>query len=205
MHTLSKIKICGIKTLKEIEIINKYPVDFIGFIFAKSKRQVTPEVVAQLRRFVRKDIKVVGVFVNESIETINAIIEKCQLDVAQLHGEESIETCKTVKCKIWKSFSVRNQQSLQTITSYSQVTHGILLDTYTKVLKGGTGKTFDWKIVKDFSKRYTIILAGGLNPNNIQKAMLTVNPQVLDINSGVETHLLKDENKIKEIFKALGR
>lgn len=197
-----KIKICGIKTKDEIEIINKYPVNYIGFIFAKSKRQVKKEDVVELRKLLREDIKAVGVFVNESVETIEEIVNTCNLDLIQLHGEETNELCKQLEIPTWKSIAIKDGKSIEEIEAYKDV-EGILLDTYHKGEKGGTGKTFNWDIVKHIPKSKFTILAGGLNPDNVLKAIEEVNPQVLDVNSGVETDLFKDENKIRKLFDNL--
>jgi phosphoribosylanthranilate isomerase len=207
MPTISKypeIKICGIKTKEEIEIINKFNVSYIGFIFAKSKRKVTMEQAMELKQYLRKDIKTVGVFVNEAYQNINYIKDKCKLDVIQLHGDESVDTCKRINSKVWKTISIKDEKDLEQIDKYN-FTEGILLDTYYKGEKGGTGKTFNWNIVKELSNKYKLILAGGLKKDNIIEAIKVIRPSVLDINSGVETNLIKDELKIKELFNELRR
>lgn len=196
------IKICGIKNIQEIEIINKYPVNYIGFIFADSKRQVTEDKVIELRKHIRKDIKVVGVFVNENVENVNKLVHSCMLDIVQLHGNESNGYCKKILCKVWKSIAVSDESSLKIIDAYKNV-DGILLDTYHNGKSGGTGKVFSWNLVKNISKSNQIVLAGGLTPDNVVRAINTVKPQIIDVNSGVETNLNKDENKIRELFVEL--
>lgn len=198
-----EIKICGIKRQEDIEILSKFPVNYAGFIFANSKRKVTPEHVVNITKNLRSDIKKVGVFVNEDIEKVNEIIRFCNLDVVQLHGEESDDYCSRVDAIVWKSISVKNESSLININHYRNI-DGFLLDTYTDGdIKGGTGKTFNWDIVKNLSKDNFIILAGGLNKDNIVDAIKIVKPNILDVNSGVETELVKDEKKIKELFSNL--
>lgn len=196
------IKICGIKNIQEINIINKYPVNYIGFIFADSKRQVTEDKVIELRKHIRKDIKVVGVFVNENIEYVNKLVHSCRLNIVQLHGNESNGYCKKILCKVWKSIAVSDKSSLKIIDAYKNV-DGILLDTYHNGKSGGTGKVFSWNLVKNISKSNQIVLAGGLTPDNVVRAINTVKPQIIDVNSGVETNLNKDENKISELFVEL--
>ncbi|GKX29393.1 N-(5'-phosphoribosyl)anthranilate isomerase [Vallitalea longa] len=196
---IPEIKICGIKNIDEINIINEYPVNYIGFIFAPSKRQVTQEMVMKLRDNVRKNIKAVGVFVDEEVSRINELASTCKLDIVQLHGNENNEYCKKIKYPIWKSIAVSNKESLEAIDSYKGI-DGILLDTYYKGKKGGTGKIFNWHLVKNISKHNKVILAGGLKPENIIEAVDIVKPQIIDVNSGVETNIMKDENKIKELF-----
>ena len=201
-----RVKICGIKSKEEIAIINDFPVEYIGFIFAESKRKVLPEDAAQLKASLRKDIQVVGVFVNESVDKVNEIIDQCGLDVVQLHGEESPEYCKQIHQKVWKSIPVKNAQSLKKINDYQQVVDGILLETYSKDQKGGTGKAFDWDLVKNLQDSLPLkdfILAGGLNPNNIKRAIDTLQPTIIDLNSGLETDGYKDRNKITQLFNRL--
>lgn len=199
----TQVKICGIKTRQEIECVNQFPVQYMGFIFAPSKRQITPELASELRKQVREDILVVGVFVNESLERIEEIIKKCELDIVQLHGEESVEFCTKVSSKVWKSISIKNEKCLKSIEHYAPVVDGLLLDTYSKEMKGGTGKAFNWALVSNLSKTYPIILAGGLTPHNIREAIDTVHPQIVDVNSGVETELVKDWVKISQLFGQL--
>lgn len=196
---IPEIKICGIKNINEIDIINKYPVNYIGFIFAPSKRQVTKETVIKLRNNIRKDIKVVGVFVNEEVDIVNEIASLCRIDIIQLHGNEDMNYCKKINTSVWKSISVKNKQSLEEVAVFKDI-DGILLDTYYKGETGGTGKIFNWNYVENISINNKIVLAGGLTPNNIIKAIDTVKPQIVDINSGVETNLIKDEKKIRDLF-----
>lgn len=197
------IKICGIKTLEEVEIINRYPINHIGLIFAPSKRQVSEDTAKTLVENLRKDIEPVGVFVNESLVRVNELIKTCGLKLVQLHGEESVDYCKKVRGRVWKSFSIKDADSLKRIPEYTPYVEGILLDTYHEGEKGGTGKVFNWELVKELSAQYRIILAGGLTPDNVMQAIKTVQPQVVDLNSGLETNLIKDETKIKTLFENL--
>ncbi|PKM93252.1 MAG: N-(5'-phosphoribosyl)anthranilate isomerase [Firmicutes bacterium HGW-Firmicutes-1] len=200
---LTKVKVCGIKTEEEVQMINLYPVNYVGFIFAPSKRQVTEERAIVLRPLFRKDIKVVGVFVDEEPQRVNELIKSCSLDVVQLHGNETVEYCNHMQAKVWKTICVKDEDSLYSIQKYSTSVEGILLDTYSKDERGGTGKTFHWGMVKELSKTHTIILAGGLTPENIVQAIKTVMPQVVDLNSGLETNLMKDNDKISKLFSKL--
>lgn len=201
MHT--KVKICGIKTQEEISILNQYPIQYMGFIFAPSKRQITTLKAEQLRKLVREDILVVGVFVNETAEQINEIIKLCNLQIVQLHGEESVDFCKKINAKVWKSISIKDENSLKLLEEYAFAVDHLLLDTYSDSEKGGTGKIFNWQLVRGTSKKHSIVLAGGLTPENIVDAIELVHPQVVDLNSGVETDLIKDEVKIRKVFTAL--
>lgn len=202
MHMRPKIKICGIKNRGEIDIVNKYPVDYIGFIFAPSQRQVTMEQAMDLRSYVRDGIQVVGVFVNEDPKVVNEIAIKTRLDVIQLHGDEDDAYCRKIQRPCWKSISIIDKESLCVRKMYKH-TQGLLLDTYHPRERGGTGETFSWSLVEGLSTETFLILAGGLTPDNIHLAMDQVQPHVLDVNSGVETHYMKDENKIKALFHRL--
>lgn len=200
MHT--KVKICGIKTEEEIEIVNEFCPDYIGFIFAKSPRKVTVEKAMKLRKMLKPEIQVVGVFVDEGPEDINNLIEKCQLNVVQLHGRETVDICAKIKSKVWKSVLVRDRSHLEVIPDYLPYVDGILLDTYHESKMGGTGHSFNWELI-DSNRNYPLILAGGLNPDNILSAIQTVNPTVVDVNSGVETSGFKDRNKVAALFERL--
>ena len=197
-----KIKICGIKTEEEVQCINHYPVDYIGFIFAESKRQLSLEKAAYLRPMVRGDIKVVGVFMNQPIKVIKEAIEHCQLDVVQLHGDEGEDMIQSLSVPVWKSIAVKDKESLERLTQYPSA-EGLLLDTYHKGASGGTGKQFNWHLIKDHNQPQQLILAGGLNPDNVVEAIQRVHPDILDLNSGLETDLIKDPKKVQQLFTQL--
>lgn len=196
------IKICGIKNQEEVQLMNQYPVTYIGFIFAKSKRQITIEEGIKLRAKVRPDIQVVGVFMNQSKEFIIKAIQQCQLDVVQLHGDENNAMIASLPIPVWKSIAIKGEESLCLLKNYPNA-KGLLLDTYHKGASGGTGKQFNWDLVTGLHLSQQLILAGGLNPDNIEKAIHTVHPDILDLNSGLETDLIKDPGKVAQLFKQL--
>lgn len=198
----TQIKICGIKTEEEVQLINHYPVTYIGFIFAKSKRQVTLEKAAYLRAMVRGDIKVIGVFMDQEPAFIQKAIEHCDLDGIQLHGSESNEMIETFDVPVWKSIAIKGPESLPLLQVYSNA-EGLLLDTYHQGATGGTGKQFNWDLVKGLKINQQLILAGGLNPDNVAEAIEEVDPDVLDLNSGLETALMKDPDKVEKLFEVL--
>ncbi len=199
----SAIKICGIKTPEEIALINEYPVTYIGFIFAKSKRQVTVDKARVLRRLVRKNILVVGVFMDQPVDYILDAVKTCGLDLVQLHGSETDEVIQQIPVPVWKSLAIKDGKSVEDIGHYPSA-NGLLLDTYHQGATGGTGKTFNWDLIKDITFQQTLILAGGLTPDNVVEAMNTVKPDIVDLNSGLETDLIKDPVKVKALFKAVG-
>lgn len=192
----TKVKICGLRSLRDIEIVNKYPVDYVGLVFAESKRKVSIHEAKAMIEGLRKDIKAVGVFVNTPPEEINKITDYCKLDIVQLHGNETLKECEKIKAPIWKSVSVKEKADVAKIELYKN-TQGILLDG----IKPGSGECFNWDIAKGISDKYFTILAGGLTPENVSNAIQQVKPQVVDVSSGVETDSIKDEEKIREFVR----
>lgn len=199
-----KVKICGIRRAEDIEIVNKYLPDFIGFIFVPaSKRYVEPSVVAELKKNLDPRIKTVGVFVNESIEKIREIKKVCSLDVIQLHGEETPQFCEELGGRIWKAIRVKDKDCVEILDTYAEYTELLLLDTYVDGTHGGTGQAFDWDLIEFFSADYNIGLAGGITRENVLKAKKKVEPELIDVASGSETNGIKDEEKIKDIIQII--
>ena len=199
-----KVKICGIRRAEDIEIVNKYLPDFIGFIFVPaSKRYVEPSVVAELKKNLDPRIKTVGVFVNESIEKIREIKKVCSLDVIQLHGEETPQFCEELGGRIWKAIRVKDEDCVEILDTYAEYTELLLLDTYVDGTHGGTGQAFDWDLIEFFSADYNIGLAGGITRENVLKAKKKVEPELIDVASCSETNGIKDEEKIKDIIQII--
>lgn len=196
MLTIPKIKICGLKTVDQILMINQYEVDYIGFVFAKSKRQITPDRAKEMKTKLRNDIQAVGVFVDTPIEEVNKIIEYCNLDIVQLHGRESDDECSKSIAPVWKALSVKGEESFEVLDYYKAI-EGFVFDSSS----GGSGKTFSWDLIKGISNQYFTVLAGGLNSENIIRGIKIVRPHVVDVSSGVENGEEKDEAKIKDFIK----
>lgn len=196
-----EIKICGIRREEDIEIINKYKPDYIGFIFAKSKRQITPERAAQLTEGLAAGIKTVGVFVNESYDNIKRAVKIAGLDVVQLHGDEDEEYIRSLnaECELWKAVRVRDGADIPDVRGVGR----ILLDKYTDKEYGGSGTAFDWSSVGSINTDKPLILAGGLDENNVRSGMKIFNPVCVDVSSSVETGGFKDEEKIKNFINAV--
>ena len=183
-----EIKICGIRRKEDIDIINKYKPDYIGFIFAKSKREVTPETVAEITKNLDKDIKKVGVFVNATYEKINEAVQAAKLDVVQLHGDE-----------IWKAVRVRDGEDIYDVKGVDR----LLLDKYTDKEYGGSGQTFDWHGSGSIKTDKPIMLAGGIKTENVIEGINIFKPVGVDISSSVETDGFKDEQKIKKFIETV--
>ncbi len=197
-----KIKICGLRTIGDIHTINRFDISYAGFIFAESKRKVTTEQAKAMREALRPDIKAVGVFVNAPPEQVNEIARCCRLDIVQLHGEESPKQCKEIHMPVWKCIRIQDERSLAEAEQYSTAA-GILLDTYSQQARGGTGRSFCWEWAAEASSQYFTILAGGLKPENVQRAVDVIGPHVVDISSGVETDSQKDPYKIENLVRRI--
>lgn len=195
-----QIKICGLRTIEDIQMINELDVQYIGFVFAPSRRQITPEQAQKMRKEVRRDIQTVGVFVNTPAVEVNRIAEISRLDIAQLHGEESPEACTKVHIPVWKAIAVKDTQSFSSMDQYRSA-QGFVLDTYSKEAKGGTGKTFSWEWAAGLSEKHWIILGGGLHAQNVQQALQRVAPQIVDVSSGVESEGRKDREKVCQFVR----
>lgn len=191
------IKICGLRREEDINYSNLLKPDYVGFVFAKSKRQVDKYKAKELIKKLDKDIKKVGVFLNEDKNKVCEIVKYCNLDIIQLHGDESPYYCRDFNFRIWKAIRVKGVESFKEIEKYD--VDGFLFDTYTEGNYGGTGKYFDWRIIPSRNDKY-IVLAGGLNIENIEEAVKISHPNVVDVSSGVEIDGYKDFEKMKKFI-----
>lgn len=197
---MTRIKLCGLQSLDDVTAANAVQPDYIGFVFAKtSKRFVTPQTAEQLRKKLDRKIAVIGVFVNEPVEIVAALLNKGIIDMAQLHGNESEEYItflrKKTDKKLIKAFSINEAKNLQ--AAYACSADYILFDSG----RGGTGKSFDWSILQGFDRPY--FLAGGLNINNVSEAVSRLHPYAVDVSSGVETDGRKDDVKMAAFINAV--
>ena len=196
---MSKIKICGLSRQQDIETVNDILPDYIGFVFAKSRRQVSSDTAKALKDKLNPSIKAVGVFVNEEIEHIVSLCKSHTIDIIQLHGDEDADYIKELKRyvpnKIIKAVRVITSEDIIRANEFHS--DYLLLDAYHEEQYGGSGKTFDWSMISNISKPY--FLAGGIDTNNILQAQIQCNPFCLDVSSGVETDGYKDANKIIDI------
>ncbi len=182
-----RVKICGIINYEDASIAVKLGADALGFIFAQSPRQVTPEEARDIICAIPPFVKTVGVFVNEDPATIKKTIQFCGLDLVQLHGDESPDLCLELMPHTIKAFQLKDESSLAAIEPYLGSIRALLFDTYSEEKRGGTGQTFDWELaVRGKELGVPIIIAGGLTPSNIERAISTVRPFAVDVSSGVE-------------------
>ena len=216
IENTTKLKVCGIRNITEINELKTLDIDYFGCIFAESQRQVDSELAAKITRIAhRHGKKTVGVFVNAMIENVVKIVEETDIDIVQLHGDESVEYCMELiqkleklyekncfrkrknfpaKTKLWKVFGVTDE--LPNIADYKPYIEYPLFDAK-GVNRGGNGIVFDWNILKKLEK-YSFVLAGGLSIENIQKA-LEYKPTILDINSKVEVNNRKNKKLVENI------
>lgn len=205
-----KIKICGLRREEDINYVNQYRPDFIGFVFAeKSKRRVTREEAVNLRKLLDKEIIPVGVFVNEEIPRIAECVEAGAIDVVQLHGDEDSGFVEALRSrlpgtKIIRAIRVATEEDV--LKGREIPADYLLFDTFQAGQVGGTGQCFDWsvlKVLQESDKPY--FLAGGITPDNLPRALrLSENPgkmpYALDVSSGVETEGFKDKEKIAKLM-----
>ena len=196
-----KIKICGIKRLEDIEIVNRYNPDYIGFVFADSKRKVSHDLARKLKDNLDSDIISVGVFVDAPENEILELFGDGIIEVAQLHGHESEEYISDLKDKTNGELIIINAIEMNDEVDLLQYNDSIadylLLDS-----GKGSGKTFDWGLIrKDLKKEF--FLAGGLDSENVTLVVDEFDPYAVDLSSSLETDGFKDEIKIKEIMEVI--
>lgn len=196
------IKICGLRTPEDIQAVNEARPDYIGFVFAPGKRQVTASQAAAMREQLAPGIQAVGVFVNESVDRILSLVETGVIDMIQLHGDEPEQMILELKARtqapVIRAVRVRTADDIY--RALSVTSDYLLFDTYTKDAYGGSGQTFDWSCIPPMERPY--FLAGGLSPDNIIQAA-RASAFCLDISSGVETDGRKDPDKIRRVVETI--
>ena len=198
-----KVKICGITNLEDASIAVELGANALGFIFAPSPRQITPQKARAIIRALPSFVKTVGVFVNETSATIRELMQDCGLDLVQLHGDESPAFCEELMPRTIKALRIKDESRLESSRLYYEKVRALLLDTYSREKAGGTGKTFDWNHAVKIKKMGTpIILSGGINPSNVNLAIRTVKPYAVDVNSGVEDRPGKKSRVLLEALMA---
>jgi len=206
---MTRVKICGLTNVGDALCAAEAGADLLGFIFyPPSPRYVPPESARRIADAVRRmpsPVRLVGVFVDEEEETIKRIASLCGLDYAQLHGAESPAMASSLMAQgldVIKSFRVRDESSLMGIERYQVAAY--LLDAYVAGRPGGTGRTFDWALVERAKAHGPVILAGGLNPDNVIEAVRATAPWGVDASSGVELEPgRKDGDKVRHFVAAV--
>ena len=212
-----KVKMCGISKIETIPAVIEANPDYMGLVFAPSKRQVTVDQAKSLVKELHKQygnrysrdevqcsndvvqefIKTVGIFVNETLDNLVTIATEVNLDAVQLHGDEDEAFIQSLKertnVEVWKAIQIRSAADAEAwIDSSADM---LLFDAYHKDERGGTGEVFDWSCLDEFERPF--MLAGGIDSTNVARAIRTVRPYGIDISSGIETEGVKDDEKIK--------
>jgi phosphoribosylanthranilate isomerase len=192
MAARTRVKMCGITNLYDAEEGVRAGVDALGFIFVEeSPRYILPEDAREIISELPPFVDCVGVFVDRDPIEVEEIIAYCGLSYVQLHGSEDPKYCErlarsSAPCKVIKAFRVSGDSHADLFSPYEEVAQGVLLDTYSKGIAGGTGLVFDWTIISRLNLQLPLILAGGIGPENVREAISLVRPFAIDVNSGVE-------------------
>ncbi|MDO9462969.1 MAG: phosphoribosylanthranilate isomerase [Deltaproteobacteria bacterium] len=195
-----RIKVCGITNIEDALAAQALGADAIGMVFAKSPRRVEKEQAREIVQVLPPFVHLVGVFVDEEKSVIEDIADFCRLTVLQFHGSESPEYCAGFGRLVIKAFRISQREDIERLKPYQGKVRAFLLDTYHPVLAGGTGQAFDWDMAKEAGKIGPIILAGGLNPDNVEAAIRAVKPYAVDVSSGVEMTLGKKDHDKMRLF-----
>jgi len=195
-----RIKICGITNLEDAMAAIDFGADALGFVFFQgSPRYIAPLQAANIISNLPPFIATVGVFVDETPQTIREIVSATGLNVVQFHGNETPDACRSSHCAI-KAIRVKSIDSLEPLKTYKGIVSAFLLDAYTPDVLGGTGLKFNWDIAVEAKQFGRIILAGGLTPDNVGDAILHVKPYGVDVSSGVEQEKGKKDHQKMKLF-----
>ncbi len=202
------VKIEGLRSPADAVEIAKMGADAIGLVFADSPRQVTVAQAAEIVKALPAGMATIGVFVNASVEDINAVIAETGINYVQLHGDEQPNVVPRISVPCIKAFRIRDAASVAAISDWVKAAgdnlFAVLLDAYDPSSRGGTGKQFNWKLAAGLDCGRPLILAGGLNPCNIRQAVETVKPWGVDAASGVESSPgVKDMAKVAAFIRAV--
>ena len=196
---MTKIKLCGLSRPRDILAANQLRPEYIGFVFApESKRYIAPKGAAELKELLDPNIQAVGVFVNETAETVARLLNSGVIDLAQLHGSEDADYIRQLRTRTGKpviqAFRITSEEDVKR-AEHSVADH-ILLDA-----GAGTGTVFDWSMLRQLRRPY--FLAGGLGPDNVEEAVERLHPYAVDVSSGIETDGGKDPEKMAAFVAAV--
>lgn len=222
---MTSLKICGIKDSDTLVLLQQLSVEYVGFVFAESKRQVTAEQAKTLIEEARARVivesnqleskletfpRLVGVFVNPDLPDLDDVFNQVPLDVIQLHGQETPEFCQMVQTRfgkpVWKAIGIGagSDSILERLASYKNSVQAYLFDTHDQNQAGGTGKKFTWTHIPDLQRMTAplpAIIAGGISIENVETLLHEYTPNLIDLSSGVETDGVKDARKIIELVE----
>ncbi|HVY56002.1 MAG TPA: phosphoribosylanthranilate isomerase [Thermodesulfobacteriota bacterium] len=196
---MTRIKICGITNIEDAMLAADLGADALGFIFYKgSKRYIDPGDAARIVSSLPPFVSAVGVFVNQGVEEIKEYAGVSGIDTVQLHGDETPEFCRGLRCRLIKAVRVKDAVNIAEVELYP--VQAILFDKHSDELYGGTGSSFDWDLLKGLEISKKIILSGGLTPENVSLAVRSVKPYGVDVSSGVEDAPGKKNRRKMEKF-----
>ena len=209
---MTKVKICGITEVAYAQAAIGAGADLIGVVFAPSPRQVTREKAREIAAVVKEhNLPTVGVFVNMPASTVNAVAVFCRLDWVQLSGDESWQYCRQIEKPVIKAVHISPEWDEEELLTHLEDGQQVLdsrsplylLDTWLEQKYGGTGQTFAWEIARRAVAKYPVIIAGGLQPENVGEVVSSLRPWGVDVSSGVESRGVKDIAKIKAFIQAV--
>lgn len=208
MDNYTRVKICGLTSLEDARFASGALADYLGFIFFdESPRYIEPAKAGAIINWL-EGAKKVGVFVNQALDDVNTIATQTGIDYVQLHGNESPEYCKLIDKPVIKVFRINDETDShelnQQLSEYDDVAEFYLFDTKAGNQWGGTGKVFNWSVLKKLKSTKPYFLSGGLTPENVSDAIESVQPYAIDLSSGVEAAPgLKDFDKIEALFDVM--
>lgn len=207
MPSTPKVKICGITNAEDAAAAVDARADALGFVFyRKSPRYIEPTLARQIIMSLPPLVTSVGVFVNEEPQVVRNLMDDCGLALAQLHGNESAAYCQELGRPVIKALRVKDRSSFLALAEFQgrAGVRGFVLDAFSEQAYGGTGQMIDWQLAAEVARAASILLAGGLTPDNVEKAIQAVRPYGVDVSSGVELAPgKKDHEKVRAFIRAV--
>lgn len=207
MPGTTKVKICGITSAEDAAVAVEAGADALGFVFyRKSPRYIEPSLARQIIRSLPPLVTAVGVFVDEEQQVVRNLMDDCGLSLAQLHGHELAAYCQELGRPVLKALRVKDRSSFLALAEFQgrAGVRGFVLDAFSDQAYGGTGQVIDWQLAAEVARAANILLAGGLTPDNVEKAIQAVQPYGVDVSSGVEREPgKKDHEKVRAFIRAV--
>lgn len=202
-----RAKICGITNIEDALIAVAAGADALGFIlYRKSPRFVDPTIVRQIVAQLPPFVAPIGVFVNEESKVVRDLMDTCGLALAQLHGEETATYCRELGRPVLKALRLKDRSTFLAMAEFQgrAGVRGFVLDAHSDQAYGGTGQVVDWDLAREAAQAATVVLAGGLTPENVGQALRAVQPYGVDVSSGVEVAPgKKDPEKVRAFLRAV--